>query len=516
MGYMVEENNPIEALSEAFAKKDEQIAHLEESIADVRLMMQAEDRGWSIITGFHTGERLEGLELDEVHQVAQMISPRVAAGSLPGRAVSLHSGFVWGPGLQIDGCESPKKGTRGQAPAIYRFFTDPTNQESVFGPAAQITLQTGRFVEGNVLAACNTKDKKVNLVPFNQVTDVRVDPDFPENVLAYQRTWNPKTGPDSQPIKRWYITRRWEGVRPKSITTGNERVPVDQDVTVVDLRVNRQPGFVLGIPDGLAGIHWAEAYGQHVQYGQVVTEALSKLLFKLTSKSKGAAQNAAAKVAGMTGVGNTASMVEGQDVEAIRTAGNAYAFEKLRPIAAMAASAWNVSNADLLNDSAAAGASYGALNGLVLGNRNAMVLMRGEWGQWLQDIFEVNGFGRPAIHWEPIEAPDPYRASQSLTLLSPTLTDEEYRRKSLDILDLPGDPSEIPPTLKLRSQPASAAAQQASPDQGRANQTGGADSGAKNDLRTDMVSEALRMMQLDEMRQLVERFEGVADRLAGN
>src|SRR5690606_6088941 len=135
-----------------------------------------------------------------------------------------------------------------------------------------------------------------------------------------------------------------------------------------------------------------------------------------------------------------ASMGENQDIEAIRTAGSAYSFEKLRPIAAMAAAAWNVSNADLLNDSAAAGSSYGALNGLVLGNRNAMTLMQREWVDLFREIFDFMGLGRVKIWFEPIEAPDMYRHAQALTLLSPNLTAEEMRSKALDIVDIAGDP----------------------------------------------------------------------------
>lgn len=523
---MSDEFNAIEALSEAVTRLphlEAENAELRESISEVRAMLSHEDQGWSIISGFASEDRLEGLDLDEVQEVARMIQPRVAAASLAGRAVDLHSGFVFGKGMTIDGVEEPK--TAGRKKAIYSFYSDPDNQEALFSTSAHQELQKARFVEGNVLFACNKETQKVSRIPFSQITALRVDPDFSERVLAYKRTWETElANGKKETVSRWYVTRRYQpkanGQRHKTFPDGpGKSTPVDQDHVIVDLRANRQVGFALGIPDGLRGLHWSEAYTQHVRYGQVVTEALSKLLYKITSKTKAGAQQAGVKMAGVNAPGGAATMTEGQDVEAIRTAGNAYSFEKLRPIAALAAAAWNVSNADLLNDSAAAGSSYGALSGLVPGNRNAMTTMQRDWASVFQAIFDVMGHGRPAIHWEPMEAPDPYRAAQALTLLSAALDNPEYRGKALDILDIAGDKNTIPDVLKMRSappEPAGAASQQAAPDQGKSNGTGGGGRGA-NDQRTDTISskEVFVSMQneefLDRMQALVERMEAASE-----
>lgn len=499
------------ALAEQLAVAEAEKTELAESIAEVRALLAHEDRGWTLIEGVVTGERLEGLDVEEVQAIGRMLAPRVAAASLTKRAVDLHTGHVFGKGLQIEGTQRPR-GTRGSTTGLYRLFSKQRNQESVFGPTARTALQKARFIDGNVLAACNRSTQTIDIIPFSQVRALRVDPDFPDRILAYLREWtpDPKTG---ESRLRWYLTPRFEGTQ-RTIAHGGKPVPVMQDARVIDLRVNRQEGHVLGIPDGLAGLHWAEAYGQHMRYGQTVTEALARILYKITNKSKSAAQNSAVKIAGLTGYGNAASLGDGQDVEAIRTAGNAYSFDKLRPIAGLAAAAWNVSLADLLNDSAAAGSSYGALSALAPGNRNAMTTMQDEWGAWLQDIIEYMGHGRPDIHWEPLETPDPYRAAQSLMLLSMAFTDEELRGKALDIQDISGLASQIPPTLEARSTPQTAA-QQASPDQGRSNGTGGADDAQRKDLRTDVLANMMTTTNLDRMQDLVERMEAAAGVFGG-
>lgn len=506
--------DPIAVLSEAISRLPEleaENAHLQESVAEVRAMLARDDAGWTLIQGLQSGERLEGLELDEVKEIIALLQPKVAAAGLARRAASLHAGWVFGKGVQIEGTNAPEG--RGAKPAAYRFFADRKNQESVFSASAHEELQNSRFIEGNVLVACNTRTKVVQRIPFNQIVGLKVDPDFPTRILAYKRQWNRHDDSENEVQTRWYLTHRFEGARPKSYGTGNERVAVDPDITVVDLRAGRQPGFVLGVPDGISGLNWAETYTLAMRAGVTVTEGLSRLIFKVTNKTRQGAQASAVKIGGMSGAGNTATMVEGQNVEAIRTAGQAYAFEKLMPLAAIAAAAWNVSVADLLNSSASSG-SYGSLQAISAGNRNAMTLMQRQWTTFFQDIFDVMGFGRPDVHWEPLETPDPYRSAQALTLLSPTLNPVEHRGKALDVLDITGDPTQIPDSLKaLQVQPTATdtAAQQSSPDQGVANGAGNGGQGA-NDLRNDSVGENLRHEMfngdfLDRFESLVERME---------
>lgn len=509
---MATNSDSIKTLSEAIERipaLEAENANLKESIAEVRAMMNYEDLGWQLIAGVTSGERLEGLDIDEVQSIAEKISPRVAAGSLPKRAVDLHSGWVWGRGCYIEGTEKQKG--PGAVKATRRFFVDRTNQEAIFSDTAREELQKARFISGNVLAACNTRTKKVDRIPFNQIIDVKVDKEFPEKVIAYKREWDTQDGSRNSVKRMWYYTSRFEGKRQKRFTVNNEVTPVAEDYTIVDLRANRQPGHVLGIPDGLAGLAWSEAYGQIMQYGQVVNESLAKILFKVTNATKQGAQSTGVKIANFNDHGGTASMVQGQDITAVSTAGRGYDFSQARPVAAMAASAWNVSNMDLLNDSSAAGSSYGSAQALVGGNRNAMLLMQKEWADFYKDIFEVMGYDRPSIIFEPFEAPDKYREMQALKLAQDGLSDEEYRMKVLDIQDISGDPKEIPEGLKMAADAAKAAVQQAAPDQGQSNGSGGGGQGA-NDQRSDSVSqsEAIRREMANE--EFLDRFEALVIR----
>lgn len=505
------ELDPISVLNETFQRLSQENETLKEDIASVRAMMNYEDVGWSVIGSWASGQHLEGLDIEEVQRIEEVLEPKVVAGSLPKRAVDLHSGFVWGRGCFIEGTAQPTG--QGRPSAIRKFYTATGNQEAIFSDTAREELQKARFISGNVLVACNTSSKAVNRIPFKQITGVKVDPEFPENVIAYQRTWDTKDGTDDSKKVQWYYTSRFVGRRVNSFDDGSgKRIPVAKDVTIVDLRANRQVGHVLGVPDGLAGILWSEAYGRIITYGETVQESLAKILFRVTNKTKQGVQSAGVKMSNFGGHGGTASMMEGQELTAVSTAGRGYDFSSARPVAAMAAAAWNVSNMDLLNDSSAAGSSYGSANALVGGNRNAMLLMQKEWADFYKRIFDVMGFNRPKITFEPFETPDQYRAAQALTLLSNTLSDEEFRGGALEVLDIVGDASEVPEILKNRTADAKAAVQQASPDQGVANGSGGGGQGA-NDQRSDTPSskESIRREMANE--EYLSRLEGLVARM---
>ena len=509
--------DPIERISEAFAELASQNERLEESLSQVRMILDTEDRGWSLLSKIANGDDLEGFSLEEAQEVSKKIRPFVSGASLVSRAAALHSGYVWSKEMNIEGVK--RTGKKGSPTKLMRFYNDPVNQEHLFSALAHEELQKGRFADGNILIGADTRDQTARVLPFNQITNLRVNPDHPSEVWMYQRTWNPQIDGSSEPRVEWYYTNRYKGAKQNTVTDGNERQPVNPYVTIIDRKFNRLPGYVLGVPDAVAGMPWSAAYEEILQYGRVVDRSLSALLYKITNKTKAGTQASAVKIAGMSGTGNAASMVEGQDIQALSTAGKGYDFSNPRPVAAMAAAAWNVSNMDLLNDSSAAGSSYGSANALVPANKNAMRLIQAEWVSLFEEILTFFGLGSPRVWFEELDEVDPYREMQALKLGQDALHPEEYRGKVLDYQDIPGDPSDIPDSLLnpevTDTSNANAGVQAASPDQGVSNGTGTSQSGGggqgANDLRSDLVNESLRREMA--MTELVERFEAVAARL---
>lgn len=499
-----------QAITEALGPIISENEELRETLTDVRTMFDAENRGWQLLLGLNAGESAYGLDLDDVKAIAEKAATQVAAGALPKRAADLHFGFVFGNGMEIEGVER-ERGKKGRPGGVISFYESSVNQESIFSGAAKHELQYARFVTGNVIVLCDTVKKEVRRLPLAEVKSVMTNPDFPEEIWAYLREWSHYlSSGETETRQAWVYTNRFPERRQRTIRVGNDDIPVMQNITAVDLRANKQVGFTFGVPDAAAGLHWSTAYGEVLRYGQIVNESLAKVVYKVVQKSGKGAQNVGVKM-GRGGSGQTAVVGEGQDIQLVNQSQSSFNFAAARPLAAMAATAWNVSVVDLLSDSSAAGSSYGAGNLLTAGMQNAMNGMRDEWRQFYSDVFEVMGFDRPRISFPPMEKPDTYRMAQELTLYSIALTDEEYRAAVLDRLDITGDATKIPPMLKARGE---VPKQAASPGQGQSNGTGGQDSGQRNDLRDDTVGENLRHEmaiadQLAEMRSLIEELRSV-------
>lgn len=504
-------SSDIQALSETFSRVIAENSELRESLNDVKAMLATEDRDWVLFGSYLSGDKLEGFDLDELKEVSEKLRHYTTGNALMRRGHSLHTGYVFSNGFFIEGTESPQGS--GRPTKLRQAFTKQVNQENIFSAAAQSELQKSRYTDGMVLLACHTSRDEVRRIPLSEITGVKVDEDYTEDVIAYQRTWSTDANGKSKRV--WYMTDRFTGTRPKSYGKDEERVPVEQNVTIIDGRFNRSVGFVLGVPDAIAAAVYVTAYDQILQYGRIVDESLSRILFKIVNKTKQGTQNSGMKVANFGGHGGTASMAEGQDIQALSGTRSNFDFSNSRPVAAMAATSLDLSNVDFLADSSAAGSSYGAGQLLSDGVRNAMKQKQNEWIDIYHRVLSALGLGRPRIFFESMEAVDPYRAAQALTLLSPILFDGEYRMKGLDILNILGNADDVPETLKMRSQPQQTAAQQSAPDQGRSNSAGNGGQGA-NDLRTDTISssEAIRREMsnqdfLSKFEELVLRAEAI-------
>ena len=309
---------------------------LTESLDSVKNMLAFEDRGWEKWWGSF-GDDVEGFSLTDIQEISETIREYMVGSPLIKRGILLRRSYVWSKGISIPGVE--KTNQRGVQPLLRRFYLDPTNQDSIFSSNAHEELEGVAYSDGVALAFCSNIGgrKTVRIIPISQITDIRVNPDFPDEIWAYQRSWN-RTLSNGSPktISRWYYTYRFSGTKQKTITTNGKAVEVDPDTIVVDKRFNGQVGWPLGIPDALPVIAWAKLYSEFLKYGKVMSEALAKFAFKVVSKTSAGAANAAAKVGGSTGSGRTASLVEGQDIVPLNSAGRGYDFNSGRPLAAWA------------------------------------------------------------------------------------------------------------------------------------------------------------------------------------
>ena len=305
------DTDPVSQITSAISQVLAENGELRESLADVKMMLDADNQGWEPFGRYLSGDNLEGFDLDELKEVSARLRRYTTGNALMRRGCSLHTGYVFSNGFFVEGTESPQGS--GRPTALRKMFTRRVNQESMFSYAAQAELQKARYTDGMILLLCDTAKGLVRRIPLAEISAVRVDEEYGEDVIAYQREW--RSG--DKTVRRWYMTDRFEGKRPAAYGTGADRVPVDQNLTLVDGRFNRAVGFVLGVPDSIAAAVYVTAYDQILQYGRIVDESLSRILWKVVNKTKQGVQSSAVKMSGFDGHGGTASLVEGQDLQAL-------------------------------------------------------------------------------------------------------------------------------------------------------------------------------------------------------
>lgn len=530
------ETSPIGAVTQALEAMDSDNKQLREELDRVKTqfdMLKYEDRGWTRLLGGNSNYEDRGLTLDTLKEVSKKLREEVAGSALPKRADDLRHSYTFGKPFLIPGVETPLEAKRGQKSKLRKFYTDPNNQRYAFGDEAKIAMNKASSTDGVYLFLGDNVKKSGRAFPISEVGDVYLNPDFSDEVWAYLRVWTSTNSKGEDVEKReWYYTDRF----PESPTkprrsflpgdgTGDKDAPVDKTKTIIDFVANGQTGWPLGIPDLMAGQIWNEKYITMIGHGEEVSRTLAYYSAKVRTKSKAGSSNVGVKLAGAgRGSGKTVTYGEGNDVDVFSSAGKVYAFGDLKVFAAMYAAAVGVPLTDLTADAGSAGAAYGAAAALLPSARRSIEARRALWASWYARLLKWGVDEDIEVIPESIEETDPYRQAQIKALVWNTglVHPAEARPEMLKVANMTPTETSAPENVLLPNNSDSweradidpkdgPATSTGSPDQGVSNGSGGTPGDAKNDLRTDGVSEALRQMQnndfLTELRDLVERME---------
>lgn len=495
-------------------------------------MLLADTRGWQLLFGPNKNSGDDGLSLDTLKEVSYKLREEVAGSALPKRANSLLYSYTFGKDFIIPGINDkletnqPKPGAKS---AITNFFYNPENQRYVFGEEAHVAMNAASSTDGMYFFLGDDKKKSGRAIPLKEIEAYSSNPDFPDEVWAYLRTWKTQdeTGKDVS-VSKWYYTDRYKDVRRASLKNpAGKDIPVDKDKTIIDFVANGQAGWPLGVPDLMAGQIWNEKYITMIGHGEEVSRTLAYYSAKVRTKSKAGSDSVGVKLAGGSrGSGKTVTYGEGNEVDVFNSAGRVYDFGALKVFAAMYAAAVGVPLTDLTADAGSAGAAYGAAAALLPSARRGIEARRSLWASWYSRVLQW-GLGRAVqVTPESIEETDPYRQAQIKMLAwnSGLVHDDEARPEVLKVAGMtPKHPSAPDGVLVPNNEKSwqradidpkdGPATSTGSPDQGVSNGGGGTPNDAKDDLRSDGVAEMLsRMAQddfLDNLRSLVERLEAV-------
>lgn len=383
-----------------------------EALADIQMMIDS--RGWNEIT---VTDEDEGMTRRIAKDASKSLRELVVGNPFMKRASQLRIMYVWAAGVSFSCLD-------GDLPApVKKAMKGVANKRYIFSADGQEELERAAFTDGNVYLLGNNKTKAFQRIPISEISGDLRNPDNPEEIWAYRRSWNtdPARGIQTQKV-RWYHTDIYPEGKTKRFSVdgpGGTAEYFDRNSTMLDKSFNRQIGWAYGVADGLPSMAWAKLYKDFLVNGVITSKALANLVFKITAQTKKGVANAAVEVSKPGSVGNTLAMGAGNDISAMATAGKGYDFDSGRPIAAAIAAGVEVSLVALLSDPGAGGGSYGTAATLDAPARATGAMRRKAWDELFERIFAFMGLSAEKdlkVTWHDLPEDQVQRILQSWTL----------------------------------------------------------------------------------------------------
>lgn len=381
--------NEVKALVETLETRNEELTGLvDEELKEAgefsTAQLALEDIGWRPLSG--VADSSNAFTLDGLHRASELCRAVATINPLVERGLKVRTGYIWGSGVSVVAKEFISGGP-GRPRSVNTEPRLPDGLNDVLtGSLAQMEIEMTAATDGNLFFLVDKKNKTVQRVPFEEITDGVSQRGNNERLLYIQRSWNdwdmeldlesdiemrPVTDPDPNRRGRswvpgdrdgpssafrhntvWYPTNSLMDQPNQKLTRNRingERV--DHSKVMVHIAFNRLVGWRWGIPDVLPAVWWTKAYKEFLENCATLTKAYARFAWKVTNeKSRGVRRTAAAiaqapRVDPATGqplaIGASAVLGAGQDLSAVGR-NVAVDFDAGRPLAAMIAAALDV------------------------------------------------------------------------------------------------------------------------------------------------------------------------------
>lgn len=384
-------------MSELDALRQENELYRESYAAIANAALEFDEKGWSPLNSIKS----EGFSLMEAKKVAAAAKEQTTSNPLLKRGAMLRATYVFGRGFKMSSNGRPL------APRFMSIIENPVNQMVLFGETACKQNERTLFTTGNFFVAYNRQSQQFIRIPLEEIENVARDPENPQIIKYILRTYARETitaqtnATEVTNVTEWY---------PMDYTTSPAAsiagTKVNRNMVVVDLRENNDDGAIWGVPDCLPALPWAWAYSEYLKDGSKMLKALSSIAWQVKTKTAKGVSNTSAKLLNNRQVAATA--VTGSDVElSAMPRNNSVDLGTGKPLAAMAATAMEVSVDALLSDGSAA-------TTLDQPTLNAAYGRQGDWEGFFTRILRVLGVQNPSVQFNKIVVDPSYRNVQSL------------------------------------------------------------------------------------------------------
>lgn len=410
------------ATQQSYATLAEEHIMLEENYASN--VIAVDNQGWSPISGL--GSPHYGPNLSESYETARIMRLLYAGNPIIKRGVNVRYAYVWGDGVDFD-----TSGTRGKPASI---VAAGQNEKMMFSPEAYQEAETSLATDGTVFILVQKAGKQIVRLPLGQVNGFITNPDtgLRDDIRYYKRIWALETidtygNVQFQQVGAWYADISYTGDVPATI----QGLPVFKNEAIVRVCANKQAGWIMGLPDLLAVAFWARAYKEFLESNFILTKALAKYAWKVTSATPAGQKRSAAKLLAQIDpsqphptltnrAGNTGTTFAGtstMDLQAVNKAGANVDFDAGRPLAAMVAAGLELSANTLLADSKG---SSGGEESLDEATVNMVTARQNLWASAFKQIFAYLGVVTPTVHFPPIQGDPLYRTVQAVVTAAST------------------------------------------------------------------------------------------------
>lgn len=411
------------SFSDDFSNNSDSFAESYQRMADAILSL--EDKGWAPLSEYLAS--LNAFSLEALHSLASDLCEKVDGNPLLKRGLGLRTSYVFGKGVEFDGVSA----------RVRDLIESDNAQSALFSSQAMAMNEHSHFTAGQFFILGDVSSKRLQRIPFGEITGWVTDPDDKEFVRYYRRSWtrhSEETGGVPVEVSVWY---------PSDLYTPNgsfaRRIkgePVDSSKVMFASMVNRRTGTVWGVPDCFSAYPWAYAYNEFLKDGSRILKSLAMFAWQLKTRSKNAGNVAAASIATPQSAGSTAILGADMELSSLPKGGSVDLSDG-RALAAMVASALEVSVVTLMSDPGSSGA-YGTAQTLDVPTIKAMQARQKLWEAFFKRVLKFMGARNVGIKWPKMESEATYRQVQAVALAyeAGALWDDEFRNAILDELDV--------------------------------------------------------------------------------
>uniref|UniRef100_A0A6M3M287 Putative portal protein n=2 Tax=viral metagenome TaxID=1070528 RepID=A0A6M3M287_9ZZZZ len=323
--------------------------NLRETITELQL--QLEDAGWTRLSGY----AIDQFNRQSLGTIAELSRVLYLKNPLIQRGANVKRLYVWGQGVNVE-AEDPDINM-----VIQDFIDDRRNRLELTSHQARMLKEIDLQVDGNLFLVLFTNPStgavKLASIPFSQMQEIVSNPEDAKEPWYYLRSWIEKTQTGGErhnvgvqtPKKAYYPDWQYGPVAMHGKKMGD--VEVRWDGLIYHVKVGSFSDWTWGVSEHYAAQDWAKAYKEFLEDWASIVRSYRRFAWRFSgAKSKGEITAIKSKMGTTIGTGTSetnpppvtgaaAVLLEGRDLQPIRTAGATVAAEDGRRLLLMVAAA---------------------------------------------------------------------------------------------------------------------------------------------------------------------------------